>query len=108
VNAALLRPFPHIDLDCWARLYEQPLNEGLGPMSVSIPNYRDWKQESRSFEAMVLWQPISLNVSGDGADPERVELIVVTADLFDTLGLRPYNPQSRDSSRTEEHRAKLT
>src|SRR5262245_42259728 len=62
VNAALLRPFPHLDLDRWARLYEQPLNEGLGPMSVSVANYRDWKEGSRSFAAMVLWQTLSLNL----------------------------------------------
>jgi len=60
VNAALLRPFPHVDLDRWARLYEQPRSEGLGPMSASIPNYRDWKRQSRSFAAMVLWMPMSL------------------------------------------------
>ena len=40
VNAALLRPLPHVDLDRWARLYEQPRSEGLGPMSASIPKTR--------------------------------------------------------------------
>ena len=89
VNAALLRPFPYVDLDRWARLYERPVNEGLGAMSVSIPNYRDWKQESRSFSAMVLWMPMSLNLSGDDAEPERVPLVIVTADVFQTLGIRP-------------------
>ena len=89
VNAALLRPFPHVDLDRWARLYEQPLNEGLTSMSVSIPNFRDWRNESQSFAAMVLWQEMSLNLSGDEAEPERVPLMIVTADLFGALGLTP-------------------
>jgi predicted permease len=89
VNAALLRPLPHVDLDRWARLYEQPRSEGLGPMSASIPNYRDWKQQSRSFAAMVLWMPMSLNLSGDEAEAERVPLMIATMDALNTLGVRP-------------------
>jgi putative ABC transport system permease protein len=89
VNAALLRPVPHYDIDRWARLYEQPLNEGLGPMSASIANYRDWKEQSQSFAAMALWSGLSLNLSGIEGEPERVPLMVVTADLFQTLGLTP-------------------
>jgi predicted permease len=89
VNAAFLRPVPHVDLDRWARLYEQPRSEGLGPMSASIPNYRDWKRQSRSFAAMVLWMPISLNLSGDEAEAERVPLMIATMDALHTLGVRP-------------------
>jgi len=89
VNAALLRPFPHVDLDRWASLYEQPRSEGLGPMSASIPNYRDWKQQSRSFAAMVLSMPMSLNLSGDDAEPERVPLMIATMDALHTLGVQP-------------------
>jgi putative ABC transport system permease protein len=89
VNAAFLRPVPHVDLDRWARLYEQPRSEGLGPMSASIPNYRDWKRQSRSFAAMVLWMPMSLNLSGDEADAERVPLMIATTDALHTLGVRP-------------------
>jgi putative ABC transport system permease protein len=89
VNAALLRPLPHVDLDRWVRLYEQPRSEGLGPMSASIPNYRDWKQQSRAFAAMVLWMPMSLNLSGDEGDAERVPLMIATMDALHTLGVRP-------------------
>jgi predicted permease len=89
LNAALLRPMPHVDLDRWARLYEQPRSEGLGPMSASIPNYRDWKQQSRAFSAMVLWQAMSLNLSGDEGEAERVPLMIATMDALHTLGVQP-------------------
>src|SRR5262249_61626721 len=39
--------------------------------------------------AMALWQTMSLNLSGDDAEPERVLLMIVTADVFQTLGLTP-------------------
>src|SRR5262249_4478442 len=89
VNAALLRPFPHYDLDRWANLYERPTNEGLTQLSVSIPNFRDWRQESRSFEAMALWFPYSFNVSGSDLEPERVSAAIITADVFRVFGMTP-------------------
>ncbi len=79
-----------------AGVYERPLNEGLGDsLSVSIPNYRDWKQENRSFAAMVLWMPMSLNLSGNDSEPERVSLMIVTADVFQKLGVKPAAGPSR-------------
>ena len=41
-------------------------------VSVSIPNYRDWRDGSRTFAAMVLWRPWSFNLSGDDRSPERL------------------------------------
>jgi hypothetical protein len=47
VNAALLRPYPHIDTDQWAYLNENPSAEGLKGgrgLAVSIPNYLDCRR----------------------------------------------------------------
>src|SRR6516225_5445615 len=56
VSAALLRPYPHIDTDRWVYLWEKPNIEGVSRLSVSAPNYLDWKQQSTAFSDMVLWQ----------------------------------------------------
>ena len=70
VHAALQRPLPYFDVDRWADLYERPINEGLDTtLSVSIPNYRDWRDGSRAFTAMVLWRPWSFNLAGDDRAP---------------------------------------
>src|SRR5215471_9957461 len=89
VSAVLLRPYPHIDTDRWAYLWEKPDIEGLSQLSVSSPNYRDWKQQNSSFSDMVLWQPWAYNVSSGSGDPERVRAAVVTPDLFSALHLVP-------------------
>jgi putative ABC transport system permease protein len=89
VNAALLRPFPHFDLDRWANLYERPVNEGLSQLSVSIPNFRDWRLQSRSFQAMALWFPWTYNISGSDLEPERVQAVIITPDVFRVFGLAP-------------------
>jgi putative ABC transport system permease protein len=90
VNAALLRPFPYVDPDRWANLYERAANEGLSDsMSVSIPNYRDWQRDSQTFAEMVLWWPWTFNLSGDEQTPERLQATIVTPNLFRPLGLTP-------------------
>jgi predicted permease len=88
VNAALLRPYPHIDTDRWAYLNEKPSAEGLkGGIAVSIPNFLDWKRQSQSFSDMVLWQPWSFNISGSGTgEPERLPTMVITPEVFTALG----------------------
>ncbi len=90
VHAALARPLPHVDVDRWAHLYERPINEGLeSTVSVSIPNYRDWRDGNRTFAAMVLWRPWSFNLSGDDRSPERLRATIVTPNLFTALRLVP-------------------
>jgi putative ABC transport system permease protein len=90
VRAALARPLPHVDVDRWAHLYERPINEGLdSTLSVSIPNYRDWRDSSRAFAAMVLWRPWSFNLAGDDQAPERLRATIVTPNLFTALRLVP-------------------
>src|SRR5207249_8616954 len=64
VNAALLRSYPYIEADRWAYVHEQSVAGGLQQAAVSIPNFRDWRNQARSFEGMFLWQPWTFSVSG--------------------------------------------
>ncbi|HKF55515.1 MAG TPA: ABC transporter permease [Blastocatellia bacterium] len=89
VSAVLLHPYPHIDTDRWAYLWEKPDIEGLSQLSVSTPNYLDWKQQNTAFSDMVLWQPWAYNVSSGSGDPERVRAAVVTPELFSATHLVP-------------------
>src|SRR5262245_50595028 len=78
VNAVLLRPYPHIDTDRWAYLYEKPSVEGLkggGGLAVSIPNLLDWKRQSQTFSDMILCQGGSYSITGDG-DPEALRAVM--------------------------------
>jgi putative ABC transport system permease protein len=76
VNAVLLRPYPHIDTDRWAYLYEKASAEGLKEgLAVSVPNFLDWKRQSHSFSDMILWQGWSSSITGVG-EPERLPAAV--------------------------------
>ena len=90
VNAALLRPYPHVETDRWAYLYETSSAEGLSLLSVSIPNYRDWRRQAAAFSDMALWFHWSYNLSGlPTGDPERVPAVVITPEVFAALGAPP-------------------
>ncbi|MGH9839938.1 MAG: permease prefix domain 1-containing protein, partial [Blastocatellia bacterium] len=44
VNAVLLQPYPQLETDRWAYLWERPEVEGLQQVAVSAPNYVDWRR----------------------------------------------------------------
>jgi len=106
VNAALLRPYPHIDTDRWAYLYEKPSAEGLNLLAVSAPNFLDWKQQSRSFSDMLLWQGWNFSISGAG-EPEQMNGVFITPEVFTALGAQAVAgrfPAPSDESQSPERR----
>ncbi len=55
---------------------------------MSPANFLEWKVRSRSFERMAAFSQNRVTLTGSG-DPEELPTVVVTADLFDTLGVSP-------------------
>ncbi len=88
VNAVLLRPLPYQDSDRIVTLWQE--NEKLRILEeVSPPDFLDWQERSRSFEAMALIQPYGLDYAGDG-EPESFRASLVSEGFFQVLGVRPY------------------
>ena len=86
VNAVLLRPLPYSDPDRILKLYTSMPQ--FKDASVSYPNFLDWQQRSRSFEAMAAFRNDSFNMTGQG-NPERLRVQMVSSTVFDVLGIRP-------------------
>jgi putative ABC transport system permease protein len=99
VNAALLRPLPYADPDRLVRLSEDSPN--VPQMSISYPNFLDWREQNKIFSGIAAMQFRSLNLTGTG-EPERLAGRAVSAELFDVLGVKL--AQGR-SFATEEDRA---
>jgi hypothetical protein len=89
VDAVLIRPLPFPDADRIVTLGETGKGEDARHgSSTSYLNFLDWKAESRSFEAMTIfngWQPA---LTGLG-EAERLPAAFVTAEVFDVLRVRP-------------------
>lgn len=84
----LIRPLPYADASRLVAVWQSQIARGYARMEVSPANYRDWKAMSASFDAMGAYTPISANLVGEG-QPERLEGVLVTADLMPLLGVQP-------------------
>ncbi|MBA2622336.1 MAG: ABC transporter permease [Chthoniobacterales bacterium] len=87
VNAVLLRPLPYPEPE---RLVY--LNEVIGGTntSIALPDYVDWRNDSKSFQHLAISRLESRNLSGiAGREPERVSVAFVTANFFHAIGLPP-------------------
>jgi putative ABC transport system permease protein len=87
VRTVLLRPLPFADSERLVRVWETYSN-GKGVGSVSLPNFRDWREQARSFESMAAYFRGGRNLAGPG-EPVKVAAIEATTELFDVLGVRP-------------------
>src|SRR5512146_1914563 len=86
VNAVLLRPLPYKDPERLVLLSERTPRFPI--LSVSYENYRDWRDQSRSFEAVGAVRNLSMTLTGQG-EPERLPAQMATANLFELLGVHP-------------------
>jgi putative ABC transport system permease protein len=86
VNAALLRPLPYTEPDKLVRLSED--SPQVPQMSISYPNFLDWREQNKVFSGIAAMQFRSLNLTGKD-EPERLPGRAVSAELFDVLGVKP-------------------
>jgi len=86
VNAVLLRPLPYRDPQRLILLSEHWPQ--FPRLSLSYLNYKDWRDQSHSFEAVGAVRNSLMTMTG-GAEAERLPTQNVTANLFDLLGVKP-------------------
>src|SRR5271156_2998632 len=86
VNAVLLRPLPFKDSSQLVRLRETHKN--VGNVSVSYPDFLDWREQSHSFAAMAVINNVGFNLSGV-AQPENIGGYAVSPNFLALLGVRP-------------------
>jgi putative ABC transport system permease protein len=87
ISGILLKPLPFRDPDRLARL-----NEGRPgfELNVSYPNFIDWRQRSRTFEDMAVYNPYGRSIVTYRGRSEAVSSGSAEARLFPLLGVRPF------------------
>src|SRR5271154_6699551 len=98
VYAVLLRPLPYEDASRLVVLNET--NPRVGTVSVSYPNFMDWRGQSHTFSQMVAVHEVSFNLSGV-SQPEKVSGAAVSPAFLSALGVRPF--LGRDFNAPEEN-----
>jgi putative ABC transport system permease protein len=86
VNGVLLQPLPYPESGRLVRVHEIVPQYGL--FSVAPANFFDWRQQNRVFERIAAYSPSSATLLRDEG-PERIQGVLVSWDLFQTLGAAP-------------------
>src|SRR5688572_21982631 len=82
VNAVLLSPLPYEESDRLVFLNEK--SPVLDEMSISYPNFLDWRNQNQVFEKIGVYNRSSYNLTGWG-EAERITTGQMSADLFSVL-----------------------
>jgi len=90
VNGIMLRPLPYAEPERLVTLDETALKRGEPSMSVSYPNFLDWREQNKSFEDIACYDTGGFIIgSSGGSEPEQLQGAFVNQGLFEILGVAP-------------------
>jgi putative ABC transport system permease protein len=105
IDATLLTPLPFEQPDRLVRLYTAKPASGWSRMTVSALDFRDWTEQSSSFDASGLYTFEAVNVMGKD-NPDRLRVVRATSGVLQTLRIQPTIGRAYDaSSDTSEDQA---
>jgi putative ABC transport system permease protein len=88
VHATLLQPLPTKDASNLVVIWVSNLEHGWSRIGPTGLDYLDWKEQSRSFDDMFLFEHGTGTVTGLG-EPEQVAGLRVTTNFGDFFGIKP-------------------
>jgi putative ABC transport system permease protein len=97
VYGVLLQPLPYRNPSRLIVLNET--NPKVGSVSVSYPNFLDWRAQSHAFSQMAAVHDVGFNLAGV-TQPENISGEAVSPTFLSMLGVRPY--LGRDFDLSEE------
>jgi hypothetical protein len=86
VNGVLLNPLPYPNASQLVALYGKYPGDDRAP--IAYLNFLDWRRDNQSFSSIALYHNEDYNFTGMG-EAERVSGYMVSADFFETLGVKP-------------------
>jgi predicted permease len=89
VNAVLYKPLPFPGGDRLVMAWASNRSNGENTMPVSYADYRDFRNESHSFERLELFDGLAVNLGERGNPPQRFRGGRISAGMFDMLDARP-------------------
>jgi predicted permease len=86
VYGVLLRPLSYTAPERLVWVWDSQPGAAMNP--VALPEFLDWRRESRSFEAMAAIVSRDFTLGGSG-QAERISGVAASAELLEVLGLAP-------------------
>ena len=88
-NGILLRPLPYPQSDRLAVIDETALKRGIDSMSVSYPNFLDWRDQNTVFEDIGLHFGTSRFALSGAGEPVEIRGSRITQGMFEILRVSP-------------------
>jgi putative ABC transport system permease protein len=88
VSGVLLNPLPYPQPDQLVVVMMKNPQAGFPRFTVSVPDYEDFRRQSRSFQGLAAISAGRFNLTG-GDRPEALQGAAVSADFFHTLRMEP-------------------
>lgn len=90
IESVLLKPLPYTQPEQLVEIYNKYPPQ-FPKVGISPGDYADWKQQAKSYSEMSGYIEISFgaNLTGDGGEPQHVEVGYMVSDLLPMLGIRP-------------------
>jgi putative ABC transport system permease protein len=88
VNAVLVEALPLHEPERLVVLWERRASDGREREQAAAANLEDWREQSRTFEAIAGWLPWGVAWQGPG-EPVEIKAARVSSNLFSVLGVAP-------------------
>src|SRR5688572_7539958 len=88
-NGILLRPLPYPQSERLAVIDETALKRGIESMSVSFPNFLDWREQNTVFEDIALDFGTSRYALSGAGEPVEIRGSRISQGLFEILRVSP-------------------
>ncbi len=95
VYGVLLQPLPYKDASSLVVLNET--TPKVGTVSVSYPNFLDWRAQSHDFSQMAAVHDVGFNLAGV-TQPENISGEAVSPNFLSMMGVRPFFGRDFDAS----------
>jgi putative ABC transport system permease protein len=89
VDGALLRPAPFADLGRLVMVWETDRNSNTTREPASIPDYFDFQERATRFERLAAFSPITVTITPDNGEPDRLPGLWVSHEFLPMLGIQP-------------------
>lgn len=105
LEGTVLRPLPYPEPDALIRIRDRYVPTG-GAGGMSIPNYLDLAAQNESLAEFTAYRAGSVNLAAEDA-PVRARSLVVTANFFDALEVRPVRGRGFEPGEDREGAARV-
>ncbi len=90
VNAALIAPLPFPDADRLVAVWTTVRRQAVERRGTSYPDYRDFRDRLRAFDAIAAWSTDSVTLASSGDAPARqIQVELVSPSYLEMLGAAP-------------------